>query len=104
MAGDVLEYLSVDAPDLQVDFRRLALTRDQVSRYSLPTAPPKKTDSRSKGWTATCQLEALPPDLLASLVHDALEECLDGDQVRRRRQETAEFRRALLRQIDGAAA
>src|SRR5215208_7056631 len=32
--------------------------------------PPKGTDSRTKNWQgeATCQLEALPPDVLASLL------------------------------------
>jgi hypothetical protein len=59
---------------------RVALTRDQVDRYQLPTAPPKATDSRSRTWPGgTCQLEALPPDVLAGLVEDAIIEHLNAD-------------------------
>lgn len=47
---------------------------EQVRRYDLPTAPPKATDSRSKGWTGgTCQLEALPPDVIAGILKEAIE-------------------------------
>lgn len=104
LAEDVLEYLAEDAPGLRVHFLRLALTPEQVTRYALPTAPPKKTDSRSKGWTATCQLEALPPDLLAELVRSALEEHLDGELVRKQRERTPAFRRSLLEQLPEEAA
>ena len=39
-------------------FRRVALTKEQVDGYELPTAPPKKSDSRSKKWKGeTCQLQ-----------------------------------------------
>lgn len=58
---------------------RVALTGPQVAAYGLPTAPVKASDSRSKGWTGgTCQLEALPPDLLAHLVRLAIEDRQDG--------------------------
>jgi hypothetical protein len=96
MAEDVKAYLQADAPDLPATFRRVALTSEQVARYNLPTAPPKKSDSRSKGWTDTCQLEALPPDVLADIVREAIEESLDGELVRRLRQQTGAFRRTLL--------
>jgi len=57
---------------------RVALTSEQVAEYSLPTAPAKETDSRSRSWTGgTCQLEALPPDTLAAIVRKAIEEHLD---------------------------
>ena len=60
---------------------RVALTREQVDEFSLPTAPAKASDSRSSRWTGgTCQLEALPPDLLAQIVRDAIEERLDLDE------------------------
>lgn len=64
------------------DFRpqRVALTADQVDEYDLPTAPPKRSDTRSVNWVGdTCQAEALPPDLLASIVTDAIEDALDRD-------------------------
>ena len=45
-------------PSIHVAGVRLALTEKQVKRYDLPTAPPKKSDSRAANWrgkgTGTC--------------------------------------------------
>src|SRR5215213_9277393 len=51
-------------------FERVALKPEHIERFNLPTAPPKSSDSRAKNWqgVATCQLEALPPDVLAGLL------------------------------------
>ncbi len=52
---------------------RVALTAEQVEHYALPTAPPKKKDSRSKRWVGeTCQLEALSPADLSQVVDNAI--------------------------------
>lgn len=52
---------------------RVALTADQVEQYNLPTAPPKRSDSRSARWAgATTQAEAMRPDLLEEVVRDAV--------------------------------
>jgi hypothetical protein len=62
---------------------RVALTQDQVAEHDLPTAPPKSSDSRSVNWSdETCQAEAMPPDLLAETVRDALAEWTDEDTQR----------------------
>jgi len=53
-------------------FEKVALTEAQVRQYSIPTAPPKKTDPRRRGWTETCQLEALPPNLLVDELERAV--------------------------------
>ena len=59
---------------------RVAFTAEQVSDYDLPTAPPKDTDSRSARWSGeTCQLEALPPDVLAEIVEQSIEQWMDLD-------------------------
>jgi hypothetical protein len=64
--------------DVGVAFHRLAVTPDQISEYELPTAPPKPTDNRSfDGETA--QAEALPPDVLAAILRDAIEDHFDMD-------------------------
>lgn len=68
---------------LSIDLRpeRVALTEGQVERYELPTAPPKRTDSRTRNWIGdTCQLEAMPPDILAGTVKLAIEAHLDLDR------------------------
>lgn len=75
VAEDVSAFVAQDRPwaTVSVDFRRVALTGDQVSAYDLPTAPPKATDSRTKTWEGgTCQLEALPPDEIAKIVRSAI--------------------------------
>jgi hypothetical protein len=62
-----------------VQFTRLAVTSDQIVAFDLPTAPPKPTDRRSfEG--ETVQAEAIPPDVLARIVTDAVTERLD-DQI-----------------------
>lgn len=64
--------------DVGVAFQRLAVTPEQIEEYELPTAPPKPTDNRSfEGDTA--QAEALPPDVLADILLDAIEEHFDMD-------------------------
>lgn len=99
LGEDVTAFLAYDAPHLGVEFRRVALTSGQVARYDLPTAPPKKSDSRSGGWSETCQLEAMPPDVLSRVVKDALEDVLDGDLARDRRSASEGFRRDLLERL-----
>lgn len=59
-----------------VHLTRLAVTPEQVDRYDLPTAPPKQSDNRQFSGHTT-QAEALPPDVLAEILRDAIESRLD---------------------------
>ena len=80
MTEDARAFVLADAPDPQTDLVpvRVALTEAQVDEHGLPTAPPKASDTRSKSWVGgTCQAEALPPDVLAATVRDAIEEWID---------------------------
>jgi hypothetical protein len=85
LVEDVAGFLADDAPHLLKTyprpalFKRVALTERQVRLYDLPTAPPKKSSSRTKRWAgeATCQLEALPPDRLRRMVVTTVEGYLD---------------------------
>jgi hypothetical protein len=67
----------------EVKFDRIAVTPEQVRRYSLPTAPAKSTDKRS-AWLGggTVQVEAFPPDVLATEVRQAVESWVDLDAHR----------------------
>jgi hypothetical protein len=79
-----------------VTFTRLAVTREQIAQYDLPTAPPKATDKRAfRG--QTCQAEALAPDVLAGILRHAIEQRI-GHRVLDRvlKRERAE-RRKLVR-------
>jgi hypothetical protein len=104
LTEDVTAFLSEDEPGLSVEFVRLALTAEQIREYELPTAPPKRSDSRSAGWTETCQLEALPPDELAAITRTALERHLDMNRVRDRWAESEQFRNTLTDRISGIEA
>lgn len=84
VAEDVTAFVEADRPwaTVSADFERIALTVEQVQDYHLPTAPPKVTDTRSKSWTGgTCQLEALPPNVIADILRDAIERHIDPDQL-----------------------
>lgn len=78
LADDVRAFID-DRGGLSPITKRIALTEAQVEAWNLPTAPPKKTDSRSANWagSATCQCESLPPDLLAEIASGAVEHMLD---------------------------
>lgn len=80
VAEDVAAFVEADRPwgTITVDFERVALTAEQVAEYDLPTAPPKASDSRAKGWKGgTCQLEALPPNVIADILREAIERHFD---------------------------
>ncbi|MFB7657898.1 MULTISPECIES: hypothetical protein [unclassified Streptomyces] len=72
LAQDVTAFAAVDAPGTEVVFERLAVTEQQIAEYGLPTAPAKSSDRRSFSGTSTTQAEALPPDVLAAVLKDAI--------------------------------
>lgn len=80
MSEDAAAFVEADRTlaTSRIDALRVALTAEQVAEFDLPTAPAKATDSRSNGWHGgTCQLEALPPDVLAEMVRTAILDQLD---------------------------
>jgi hypothetical protein len=100
LVEDIHAFLTKDVPHKEPDevavFERVALTPGHIERFDLPTAPPKSTDSRTKNWQgeATCQLEALPPDVLAGLLDATIkthinlavyEQDLEAEEQERRR-------------------
>jgi hypothetical protein len=103
MSDDARAFLYGASADAEFHAIRVALTEDQVIEHDLPTAPPKSSDSRSRNWAGdTCQAEAMPPDLLARIVTEELEEHFDQeifDEVRER--ETSE-RAALVERLEKA--
>lgn len=80
---------------------RVALTADQVNEYDLPTAPPKSSDTRSANWYGeTCQCEALPPDLLAEIVREAVEAHIDQEILEEVVAHETEERELILAHLD----
>jgi hypothetical protein len=99
VAGD-LQHMY---PEAVVNFERVALTPEEVRRYSLTTYPPKTTDLRSGRWSGeTCQLEALPPDTLARLLDTAIAGHLDPDVLAEDREAEALERRQIAKALPSA--
>ena len=82
-------------------FRRIALTPELIREHNLPESPAKPTDSRSKQWGArqTCQLEALPPDVLADLVDGEIRSYLDTTILEADRVAEIPERRTIAREL-----
>ena len=65
---------------------RIGLTEDQVVEHQIETAPPKKSDGRSRRWEEegridSAQLEAVPPELYREWVQEAIEDHTDLAQM-----------------------
>ena len=86
-------------------FDQIALTEQQVREHDLPTAPPKR-HSHTKEWGdgEACQLEALPPDILADLFEGALQRLLDGSRLEEILAAENVERVRIIEQVDGAQA
>jgi hypothetical protein len=84
-----------------VTFTRLAVTREQIARHDLPTAPKKSTDKRAFRGT-TCQAEALAPDVLAGILRAAIEERIDRRIYERVLRQERTVRRELMTRLGGA--
>ena len=86
LAEDAAAFVERDRVVLpqRIEAVRVALTREHVADYALPTAPPKISDGRSRGWgEETCQLEALAPDELSTIVEEAIQSRMRPDALAR---------------------
>jgi hypothetical protein len=61
------------APNVPIEFERIAVTREQIAAWALPTRPAKKTDPEAHKFGAEAvELDAIPPDKLIALVNDTI--------------------------------
>jgi hypothetical protein len=96
LAEDVQAYLADYGGDAR--FTRLAVTPEQIDSLALPTAPPKASDHRAfEG--ETCQAEAIPPDVLAAIVREAIESRIDTKAYRNVLRREREVRHDLVRRL-----
>ena len=91
-----------------VAFVRLAVNREQIQTWALPTRPSKVTDARCKAFFAkfgdsapSVELDAIHPDLLRGLVRDAIEQHIDYDQLEALRREEGAAREVLQELAQG---
>ena len=65
-------------------FKKLALTKEQVMRYELPTIPAKKSDPRFKNFVRShgdraVELDALPPEELEKIIAKEIKSYIDSE-------------------------
>jgi hypothetical protein len=72
------------ASGADIHFDRMAVTREQIEFWNLPTRPTKKTDSRSKNFKGeSVELDAIAPADLRVLVEDCILRHIDFDALER---------------------
>ena len=83
---NIEDRLNEFAEDADIEFTRIAVTPEQVERWSLPTRPTKRTDTRAKNFKgASVEVDAIPPNQLRSLVTACIERHVDEDQLEKTR-------------------
>ena len=65
-------------PEINLDFRRIAITPGQIKWYDLPTKPRKKTERRALHIKRTVEAEAMPAGTLRQLLREQIESLLPG--------------------------
>jgi hypothetical protein len=110
LVEDVHAFLARDVPHKQPHevavFERVALKPEHIERFNLPTAPAKVSDSRTKNWQgeATCQLEALRPDVLATLLDATIKTYLNLAVYEQDLKAEEEERRRITKALPAGAA
>lgn len=85
---------------------KIALTMDQVEEHDPPPNPAKISDPRAKAYIekfgdSSWEVDALPPDVLAQLIRDAFESCIDADAldaIKEQEEEDKEWLREKLKE------
>lgn len=95
----VEEQIPAIAPDVDMEFVRVAVLPEQIEEMSLPTRPTKKTDSRSGSFKGeSVEVDAIPPSELRSLCEYCIRRHIDED-VYEKTLEIEEQERATLAMI-----
>ena len=81
LAQDVEALTAGLNPAARVEFKRIVVTPEQIAEHNLPSAPQKVTDNRGEWMDETVQAEALPPDVLATEIREAIERDNDADAL-----------------------
>lgn len=70
------------APEAEIHFERVAVTKEQIEELNLPSRPTKKTDTRSKGFKGrSVEVDAIPAAKLRELVRTCIERHVDQRQL-----------------------
>ena len=81
-ARDIEAKLRRYAPDAEIHFERVAVTREQAEAWNLPTRPTKTTDTRAAKFKGeSVELDAIPAQKLRSLVKECIERHVDQQKL-----------------------
>jgi hypothetical protein len=108
IAEKVEEELTARAPNSDITVERLAVNREQIDRWNLPTRPTKTTDTRASRFrrihgTDSVELDAIPPDELRQLVRNAIDSHMEPWRLEQFRMVEREERQTLKSMFGGAA-
>src|SRR5262245_9731468 len=72
-----------DEEGIDLVFEQIAVTREQIADWNLPTREPKRKSAADRKWPHdfACELDAIPPDRLRDLVEDAINLHLPQDKL-----------------------
>jgi hypothetical protein len=84
IARKIEEGLRHHAGGAEIHFERVAVTRDQIARWSLPTRPTKREgNTHARDFDGdSVELDAIPPARLRGLVRECIERHVDAAQLR----------------------
>ena len=102
-AGEKIEEtLRELAPNADIMFERIGVTRHQVDNWNLPSRPTKTSDTRSKGFgDISVELDAIPPDTLRAIVEAAIEDHLPPEEFAVLKAAEASEREIISRLVGG---
>lgn len=84
MLADIIQRARHYAPDAHFHYEQVALTREQVTNYKLPTRPTKTEKNfhaRHFSDAESVELDALEPDDLQEMLRDAIKAHIDLQAV-----------------------
>jgi len=105
MSRDIRDRLTMFLTDDDFEFRRLALTMDQIDEYNPPPNPAKITDSRADAYIAefgnkSWELDALEPKVIVELIDTAVQSVCDGPDYRDKIEEELKAQKRLQQIAD----
>jgi hypothetical protein len=69
-------------PESEINFERIAVNKEQIEEFDLPTRPTKKSDTRSRNFDGeSVEVDAIPPKALRELVGECIMQHIDQDAL-----------------------
>jgi 5S rRNA maturation endonuclease (ribonuclease M5) len=108
IAEKVGSELKRRAPHNDISVSRLAVNRQQIDAWNLPTRPTKTTDTRARKFREqhggeSVELDAIPPNTLRALVKEAIEGHMDPWRLQQLRMVEEQERETFTNMFKGGA-